>query len=114
MKVNIILVNECGEELIAKTIDAKQVEILGDCLDDFVSLQINKVRNEYPECRNVYREDVKSLAEERCEQAEAIYNAELEWALSEEGQEELDGYDPYEYAREAVDDYFRYGEGAGW
>lgn len=114
MKVNIILVDECGDEVIAKTIDETQVKALGDCLDDFVTLQINRIEESYPECRRVYREDVKSLAEERCEQAEAIYQRELEWALSEEGQEELDGYDPYEYAQEAVNDYFAYGEGAGW
>lgn len=112
MKVNIILVDECGDEVIAETISETQVQALGNCLDDFVTLRINRLWEEYPEARNLYRETVKSYGEEMAEQAQAIYEEELAWALA--NPDELDGYDPYEYAQEAVNDYFAYGEGAGW
>lgn len=112
MKVNIILVDELGDEVIARTIDAKQVEALGEYLDDFVILQINKVLEEYPECRNVYREDVKSYGEQRADQWEEIYKEELEWALAHE--DEIDNMDPEEYAHDRANSYFDNPYGFGY
>lgn len=104
MKVNIILVDECGEEIIAETINGTQIAALGNCLDGYIELRIGQIYQDYPECRGVYREDIKSPAEEAAEQYEAIYEEELAWALEHE--EELEE-DPYEYATEMAESYFR-------
>ena len=104
MKVNIILVDECGDEVIAETLSSEQVAILRNYLDDFVQVLINKIQDNYPECRGVYREDVKSPGELAAEKWEEIYDEEYAWALAHE--DEIDT-DPEEYAHDMADSYFQ-------
>ena len=107
MKVQIILVDECGDDVIADTIDERAVNAMGEHLDSFVEMRINQIKDSYPEARWVYREDIKSQGELDCELWEEIYNKELEWALSEDGQQELGNDDPYEYAKDMADSYMQ-------
>lgn len=112
MKVNIILVDECGDEVIADCIEERAVEALGNHLNDFVDMRVEEIERMYPEARWVYREDVKSLGEKRAEQWQTIYEENLQWA--EENPDEIDGMDPFDWAIEATNDYFDYGAGADW
>ena len=102
MKINLILVDECGDEVVAETISAEIIEALGDALDDFVDVRIAKIEERYPECRGVYRETVKSQGELMCEEYQRLCDEYLEWALAHE--DELDGYDPYEWAMDQAND----------
>jgi hypothetical protein len=104
MKVQIVLIDECGSEVIADTIEAKAVEAMGEHLDSFVEMRINEIRLNYPEARCVYREDVKSYGEQIADEWERIYNEEYEWALAHE--DEIDT-DPEEYAHDMADSYFQ-------
>ena len=72
MKVQIIVVDECGDDFIAETLEAKTVEAMGEHLDAFVNMRIAEIQETYPECRGVYREDVKSQGELDCELWEEI------------------------------------------
>lgn len=111
MKINIILVDECGDEVVAECIEAKTIEALGDYLDDFVDMRIEKIRRTYREARGVYREDVKSYSEMRADQYQELFEENLEWA--KENPDEIDNMDPIEWAIEATQDYFNYDYDAG-
>ena len=112
MKINIILVDECGDGVIAECIEAKTIEALGRYLDDFVEMRIKDIKRNYPEARGVYREEVKSWGEMRAEQYQEIYEENLEWA--KENPDEINEMDPIEWAIEATEDYFNYDAGMDW
>ena len=102
MKINLIVIDELGDEWVAQTIDQTQITALGECLEGYLKLRLNELRERYPECRGVYDEHIKSMGEERADAYEVAYNEALEWALAHE--DELDGYDPYEWASECATD----------
>lgn len=102
MKINLIVIDELGDDLVAQTIDQTQVAALGECLEGYIKLRLDELRERYPECRGVYDERIKSWGEERAEAYDAAYNEALEWALAHE--DELDGEDPYEWAIECARD----------
>lgn len=102
MKINLIVIDELGTDYIAETIDSRQQEALGQHLDNFITFRLNELREAYPEAQAIYREDEKTLGEQRCEEYEARYQENLEYALTHE--DELDGYDPYEWADETTRD----------
>lgn len=102
MKINLIVIDELGTDYIAETIDSRQQEALGQHLDNFITFRLNELRETYPEAQAIYREDEKTLAEQRCEEYDALFEENLKWA--EAHPEELDGLDPIEWADEATRD----------
>lgn len=102
MKVRIMVTDECGYDFCEETYDSRAIEAMGDHFDKFIEFRIEEIRSRYPECRWVWREEEKTLAEERCDRYEEAYKEALEWALSHE--DELDGEDPYEWASEYARD----------
>ena len=103
MKVRIMVCDECGDDFCEETYDANAIAAMGEHFDKFVEFRIEEIRNKYPECRWVWKEEEKTLAEERCDRYEARYQENLEWALAHE--DELDE-DPYEWADEQTRDEF--------
>lgn len=104
MKINLIVIDECGTDYIAETLTAQQQEVLGEHLDGFIAYRIAELRNEYPEAQAVYREDVKSHGELLCEAYHEAFEENLRWALAHE--DELDGYDPEEWADDTTREEF--------
>ena len=98
MKINLIVVDECGTDYIAEVIDSRKQEILGDSVESYVEFRLAQLADRYPEARYIYREDEKTLAEQRCEEYEETYEYWLKWA--EEHPEEIDNWDPEEWADE--------------
>ena len=98
MKINLIVVDECGTDYIAEVIDSRKQEILGDSVESYVEFRLTQLADRYPEARYIYREDEKTLAEQRCEEYEETLNYWLKWA--EEHPEEIDDWDPEEWAEE--------------
>ena len=98
MTINLILVDELGTDLIAETIDRAMQEVLGDNLDNYIEFRLSALKDRHPEARFIYREDVKSPSELKCEAYERAYEENLKWA--EEHPEEIDGWDPEEWADE--------------
>lgn len=102
MKINLIVVDELGTDYIAETIDSNMQQILGDNLEKYIEFRLHDLADTYPEALGVYREDEKTLGEQRCEEYDRRYQENLEYALTHE--DELDGYDPYEWADETTRD----------
>lgn len=98
MKINLIVVDECGTDCIAETIDSRKQEILGDSIESYVEFRLAQLADRYPEARYIYREDEKTLGEQRCEEYKETYEYWLKWA--EEHPEEIDDWDPEEWAEE--------------
>ena len=98
MKINLIVVDECGTDYIAECIDSRKQEILGDSVESYVEFRLAQLADRSPEARYIYREDEKTLAEQRCEEYEETYEYWLKWA--EEHPEEIDNWDPEEWADE--------------
>lgn len=102
MKVRIMVCDECGDDFCAETYDANAIEAMGEHFDAFVKFRIGEIKARYPECRCVWKEEEKTLGEQRCDMYEALYQENLEWALAHP--DEIDGYDPYEWADEQTRD----------
>lgn len=98
MKINLIVVDECGTDCIAETIDSRQQEAMGEHLDGYIEYRLHELRERYPEARAIFREDEKTLGELRCEEYQALFEENLKWA--EEHPEEIDNWDPVEWAEE--------------
>lgn len=102
MKINLIVIDELGDEMVAQTIDQTQITALGECLEGYLKLRLSELRERYPECRGVYDEHIKSAGEERADAYEAAYNDALEYALAHP--DEIDDWDPYEWAEDCARD----------
>ena len=102
MKINLIVVDELGDDLVAQTIDQTQITALGECLEGYIKLRLDELRERYPECRRVYDERIKSLGEERADAYDDAYEEALEYALAHP--DEIDDWDPYEWAEDCARD----------
>lgn len=102
MKINLIIVDECGSDVIAETIDSNMQQILGDNLEKYIEFRLNDLANTYPEARYIYREDQKTFGEMKCDRYTEAYEYWLKYA--EEHPEEIDDWDPEEWADEQARD----------
>lgn len=98
MKINLIIVDECGSDYIEETITSEQQIALGQHLENFIEYRLHELRIAYPEARAIYKEEEKTLNESRCEEYKETYEYWLKWA--EEHPEEIDDWDPEEWAEE--------------
>jgi hypothetical protein len=98
MTINLILIDELGTDTVAETITSAQQTAIGEHLENYIAFRLNELRSLYPEARGVYREDIKTPSELRCEEYEETLNYWLKWA--EEHPEEIDDWDPEEWAEE--------------
>ena len=55
MKINLIVVDECGTDYIAEVIDSRKQEILGDSVESYVEFRLAQLADRYPEARYIYR-----------------------------------------------------------
>lgn len=102
MKVRIMVTDECGYDFCEETYDNRAIEAMGEHFEAFVKFRIEEIYSRYPECRAVFKETEKTLGEQNADLYREAYDEALEWALTHE--EELDGYDPYEWADECARD----------
>ena len=102
MKINLIVIDECGTDCIAEVIDSKKQEILGDSLESYIEFRLAQLADRYPEARYIYREDEKSIGEMMCDRYTEIYEYWLTYA--EEHPEEVGDWDPEEWADEQARD----------
>lgn len=98
MKINLIVIDECGTDYIAEAIDSNMQQILGDNLEKYIEFRLHDLANTYPEARGIYREEEKTMGEMRCDRYTEAYEYWL--AYAEEHPEEIDDWDPEEWADE--------------
>lgn len=98
MTIKLYVVDECGEEWEAEAIDSRKQEILGEDIENYIDFRLAQLANRFPEARYIYREDQKTLAEQRCDEYSETYEYWLKWA--EEHPDEIDNWDPEEWAAE--------------
>lgn len=98
MKINLIIVDECNTEFIAETIDNRQQEAMGELLEGFIEYRLHELRAIYPEAIAIYREDEKTFGEMMSDRYAEAYEYWLTYA--EEHPEEVDNWDPEEWADE--------------
>ena len=98
MKINLIVVDECGTDYIAEVIDSRKQEILGDSVESYVEFRLAQLADRYPEARYIYRENEKTYGEMRADRYTEAYEYWLKYA--EENPEEIDNWDPEEWADE--------------
>ena len=110
MYYQIIVVDECGDDVVASKIESNVINTLGKIeLEVYLETLVNRYREAYPEARSVYAECVKTWGEQIADEYQERIKELVAWA--ENNPDELDGYDPYDWAIETADDEF---SNSGW
>jgi len=102
MKINLIVVDECGTDYIVETINSNMQQILGDSLDNYIEFRLHELADRYPEARGIYREDEKTYGEMKADRYTEAYEYWLQYA--EDNPEEVGDWDPEEWADEQARD----------